>query len=76
MQIVRYALQTEHLQQFFHGETVERRNSFEDADEGTGLDGLMSGNHFVVLSAALRGYANMRSFLTGNLIAEDFQRSG
>ncbi len=50
------------------------RDSLEDAGEGSGFDWLMSGNDLVVLSVALRGHANVRSFLAGDLIAQDAQR--
>ena len=47
------------------------RYVFENAGECTGLERMMIGNDFVILSILLRCHSDMRTFLTGRLVSEN-----
>jgi|GEM_PF-1218040 len=57
-------LEVEFFQQFFHGQTVMSSDAFEDAGEGSRLDRMMMGNHFMVFPSLLSGDADMGTFLS------------
>jgi hypothetical protein len=47
------------------------RYVFENAGECAGLEGMMIGNDFVVLSVPLRSHSDVRTFLAGRLVSEN-----
>ena len=58
-----YRLQIKHFEKLVEAQAMVCGNVLEDAGEGSGLERRMVGNDFVILTIALRRYADVRSSL-------------